>query len=877
MANLKGVIAAARVLSVGWPVCPCLFFGPFFAIISHVTGEAFPSRKHLCPLVARYHPTTMRTLLGLRHGQCCRRAGSPALFLISLKISIWTLASSLAAAPSPDLGQAVYRGETAAWRALLQQKADVNAPDSAGNTALHFAALNHDLAAVTALLAAGATVDARNAAQATPLIYGAAQPEIVRQLLARGADVRAVSTLKTTPLAVAASAPNGFEAVKLLLDAGGGRGANDKESLPLARAVRGGDRRTLEVFLARGAAKDAAAAASALRAAAAIGDVGATKALLDHGADPNLNPTFTGHALNHALLTESPEVAQLLIEQGADLRMPSTQGHAVPTMVLAGHSQAGNPAAARALVARGVDVNAADLKGETALSYARRNGSHTPLVKYLESVGATSNLPMRAKRSPERPVPDSPVARAALVRARLPATLTLLQHSSNVFLDNGRVERLNCTSCHGQDLPAKAYALARERGFSLDEMSIGRQISAKLGRWMERGESARQLTSPVPGAPVAISYGLFEMASLRYESDAMTDSMVRYLLRTQASDGSWIDPSTPRPPIEDGSLVSTGWVTLSVRDYTPVGYEREKADALARAARWLVAQKPATHNERAFQLLGLHWSGVPAREVGPFVQRLVAEQRADGGWGQLAGLDSDAWATGTALYALHEAGEMPATHPVYQKGVAFLLRTQFEDGSWWVRTRTWPFQPHFNGEFPHGKDQWISQGGTAWAAMALLLTLDPVSTAAPAPTGQQLVAAYVSSPAAQRRKVQPPTPGDALAGATIDFTRDIQPILERSCTGCHGGEKPRAGFTLASRDEALKGGNSGETLIVPGYADDSVLLKYITGKIEDLEMPPLDKREKYPALTAAEIGLLRTWIDVGAPWSTQKLAGSGQP
>ena len=75
--------------------------------------------------------------------------------------------------------------------------------DAAGNTALHFAALNHDVAAVRALLAAGAEADARNAAEATPLIYGAGHAEIVRALLARGANPNATSTLKNTPLIAA--------------------------------------------------------------------------------------------------------------------------------------------------------------------------------------------------------------------------------------------------------------------------------------------------------------------------------------------------------------------------------------------------------------------------------------------------------------------------------------------------------------------------------------------------------------------------------------------------------------------------------------------------------------------------------------------------
>ena len=44
--------------------------------------------------------------------------------------------------------------------------------------------------------------------------------------------------------------------------------------------------------------------------------------------------------------------------------------------------------------------------------------------------------------------------------------------------------------------------------------------------------------------------------------------------------------------------------------------------------------------------------------------------------------------------------------PVYQRGVRFLLDTQQEDGSWWVKTRSDPIQIYYESGFPHGKDQW---------------------------------------------------------------------------------------------------------------------------------------------------------------------------
>ena len=60
----------------------------------------------------------------------------------------------------------------------------------------------------------------------------------------------------------------------------------------------------------------------------------------------------------------------------------------------------------------------------------------------------------------------------------------------------------------------------------------------------------------------------------------------------------------------------------------------------------------------------------------------------------------------------------------YQRGVQFLLQTQFADGSWYVKSRAIPFQPFFESGFPHGQDQWISIAATNWAAMALASAAD---------------------------------------------------------------------------------------------------------------------------------------------------------
>jgi hypothetical protein len=86
-------------------------------------------------------------------------------------------------------------------------------------------------------------------------------------------------------------------------------------------------------------------------------------------------------------------------------------------------------------------------------------------------------------------------------------------------------------------------------------------------------------------------------------------------------------------------------------------------------------------------------------------------------------MESDAYATGTALVALHEAGGLATTDPAYRKGVKYLLAAQLPDGTWHVRSRSRPFQTYFESGFPHGKDQFISLAASGWAATALALAL----------------------------------------------------------------------------------------------------------------------------------------------------------
>lgn len=98
----------------------------------------------------------------------------------------------------------------------------------------------------------------------------------------------------------------------------------------------------------------------------------------------------------------------------------------------------------------------------------------------------------------------------------------------------------------------------------------------------------------------------------------------------------------------------------------------------------------------------------------------------------------------------------------------------------------------------------------------------------------------------------------------LTFEKDIKPLIEKSCLNCHGPERPKSKYRLDSREDAIKGGSSKEAAVVPGKSEKSPIVLFSSDLVEEMEMPPIDKRDKYPALTKEQIALLRAWIDQGA-------------
>jgi hypothetical protein len=193
------------------------------------------------------------------------------------------------------------------------------------------------------------------------------------------------------------------------------------------------------------------------------------------------------------------------------------------------------------------------------------------------------------------------------------------------------------------------------------------------------------------------------------------------------ADGHWASGPDARPPLcADASQAVIAMRALQL--YAPRVDQAAYTKSIQLAATWIGEFQPKTNYDMAWWLLGLAWGSQNKDAIAKARRDMLAVQRSDGGWPDVASMQSGAYTTGLAMVALATSG-LPVSDPAYQRGVQYLLRTQGEDGAWHVRTRAAGFQPYFDNGFPHGVDQWISAAGTSLATMALTLATPPTENA----------------------------------------------------------------------------------------------------------------------------------------------------
>ena len=284
-------------------------------------------------------------------------------------------------------------------------------------------------------------------------------------------------------------------------------------------------------------------------------------------------------------------------------------------------------------------------------------------------------------------------------------------------------EERTCATCHHGTMTVWALSEAKARGY---EVAAGEL--AELARWTKDRLLARidQPRDPRPGWKMVSTPALYlavMAVAVPGQGAVSADELKRiagHLVRHQEADGSWAWSSAPAqnrpPPVFESDEVATRWAYLALGPPVPAeaAAKSEARAARERAAAWLAkAESSDTTQAAALRLLVAAKSGGSAEALRPEVERFVGRQNPDGGWGQLKGAPSDAYATGQALYVLGLAG-VTADRPEVRRGVAFLVATQTEDGSWPMTPRAHP------GARPSKNLAPITYFGSAWATLGLL-------------------------------------------------------------------------------------------------------------------------------------------------------------
>jgi ankyrin repeat protein len=310
------------------------------------------------------------------------------------------------------LVEAVKRRDQKAFAALLRARADVNAAQPDGSTALSWAVHLGQRSMADALLDAGANANTADEYGETPVTLAAAngEPDLVQRLLAAGGDARAARWNGETALMIAAGTGS-LDAVRQLKLHGADVNASEPRGgqTALMWAAAEGHSDVVAGLVGMGASVNAASRTgfTPLVFAAIKNDVASIKTLLEAGANPNVSLLSGAKPLTVAMQYRHTAAALALLEGGADINVRDRGGNAALHLA----AQLGDMQLVRALLAKRADPNArtprstapvgargggglgrGGLAGEqTPLMMAAR-GDHEDVMRALVAAGADPTL-----------------------------------------------------------------------------------------------------------------------------------------------------------------------------------------------------------------------------------------------------------------------------------------------------------------------------------------------------------------------------------------------------------------------------------------------------------------------------------------------------
>jgi len=314
-----------------------------------------------------------------------------------------------------------------------------------------------------------------------------------------------------------------------------------------------------------------------------------------------------------------------------------------------------------------------------------------------------------------------PVANTEQIHAAITRSLTLLERGAKT----SRAARSECFTCHNQGLPIMALTTARRKGFLIDEAELKAELQFTAD-FLAKNREGYQQGRGQAGKTFMAGYALWALQYGDWKPDETTAAVAEFFLQFQSDQSHW-SAHTNRPPSEASDFTANFLGLVSLQSFSTPDQQERVTTRTAQVREWLRITKPVDTEDRVFRLWGLRLAAADEAEIQAAATELRASQHADGGWSQTEMLESDAYATGTALVALHRAGNLPTDADSYRRGVDWLLQAQRDDGSWHVVSRSEPFQDYYESGYPHGDDQFISITAGGWATLALLAMMPDVN------------------------------------------------------------------------------------------------------------------------------------------------------
>ncbi len=298
-----------------------------------------------------------------------------------------------------------------------------------------------------------------------------------------------------------------------------------------------------------------------------------------------------------------------------------------------------------------------------------------------------------------------------------------------------------CAGCHHGPMYLWSVSVAKRQGYIVNEPQL-----QELTRWLLTDDEARVFPRAAASTPatadtasaadrmtaammgrrnlsqptIYLAHALNALPAQEPLKSIGWQKVIDHLASAQHEDGSFAGRDAWRP-IFNTPQILTRFVVAGIRDAAASGSEaatEEQQRLLEQAEAFLSNQAPdETHQGIVLRLLSepahdRSSSGMGAEAVA-LVDQLMELQRPDGGWSQTDDRESDAFATGQSLAALHRAG-VSSTDAAIRRGIDLLLRTQREDGTWPMTSRPNP-ETGRPAEFLNP----ITYAATAWATLGL--------------------------------------------------------------------------------------------------------------------------------------------------------------